>query len=334
MRISTKVRRLAAIVLGLIFLAVASNFDGYFLYQLTQALLFSLVIIGLVLLTGINGQVSLGHGAFVAIGAFTTAALMNVGGLNAYLAIPLAGIIGFACGFGFGWPALRLGFVYLTLATFGLAIITPRLLKSDHLAPLTGGVQGQYLDRPLPPEWFGQSEDYWWFLIVVVLTTLVVGGARCLINSRTGRALIAIRDHPLAAISTGINVNLYKTITFGLSAMLASISGGISALLADFVSPDGYTIFFSFMFVVGLVLGGMYSIWGAIIGGFIVYFIPVIAGSVATKFSFPVFGLMLLAAILLMPDGIAGRSRVIWQRLRTSRGNPRPTQSVDSTVGR
>jgi branched-chain amino acid transport system permease protein len=281
--------------------------DGYFQYQLTQAMLNGIVIIGLVLLTGISGQVSLGHGAFVAIGAFATAALMNAAEFNAYAAVLAAGGIGFSCGFAFGWPALRLGFVYLTLATFGLAIITPQILKSDHFAPWTGGVQGQYLDRPLPPSWFPGGEDYWWFLIVVILLVLVIVTTQNMINSRIGRALLAVRDQPLAAASSGINVKLYKTLTFGISAMFASIAGGVSALLADFVSPDGYTIFLSFMFLIGLVLGGKLSIWGAIFGGFFIYFVPVLAGEAYKTMSFPVFGFILLTAILAMPDGLAGR---------------------------
>jgi branched-chain amino acid transport system permease protein len=168
-------------------------------------------------------------------------------------------------------------------------------------------VQGQYLDRPLPPSWFPGGEDYWWFLIVVILLVLVIVTTQNMINSRIGRALLAVRDQPLAAASSGINVKLYKTLTFGISAMFASIAGGVSALLADFVSPDGYTIFLSFMFLIGLVLGGKLSIWGAIFGGFFIYFVPVLAGEAYKTMSFPVFGFILLTAILAMPDGLAGR---------------------------
>jgi branched-chain amino acid transport system permease protein len=307
--------------LSLLYLFVAAGLDGYFQYQLTQAMLNGVVIIGLVLLTGISGQVSLGHGAFVAIGAFATAALMNVGGWNAYAAVLAAGCIGFSCGFAFGWPALRLGFVYLTLATFGLAVVTPQILKSDHLAPWTGGVQGQYLDRPLPPSWFPGSEDYWWFLIVTALLVAVIIATRNIISSRNGRALLAVRDQPLAAMSSGINVKLYKTMTFGISAMFAAVAGGLSALLADFVSPDGYPVFLSFMFLVGLVFGGSLSIWGAIFGGFFIYYVPVLAGEAYKTMSFPIFGLILLIAILAMPDGLAGRFnmlRVKWRDRRTN----------------
>jgi len=310
----------------LLALALPFLLEGYTTYRFTMAMIFAIAIIGLHLLIGLSGQFSIGHGAFFAIGAYATAIAMRDAQLNAYLAIALAGGAGFVAGFLFGWPALRMGYMHLALATWGLALAVPQLLKAEELEPWTGGVQGIYLERPGPPAGLPLSDDQWWYLVTLALLGVLLVPAWNLGRGRVGRALRAIRDNAIGAVPMGINVALYKTTIFGIAAAYAAVAGGLAGLLADYVAPDSYGVFFSILLLVGAVTGGLGSVWGAVVGGVLIQFLPDLAGTASGALSFPAYGLILLLLVYLMPHGLVGAVA----RLR-GRGGPRG--ALDRTPG-
>src|SRR5580693_1237915 len=184
-----------AIAVAIFALAFPFIASGYHIYQGSQVLIYAIALLGLNLLTGYNGQISLGHGAFFAIGAYTTAILMTKAGMPYWATIPFAALVCFVAGFLFGLPALRLGGLYLALATFALAVATPQLLKYRRLEGWTGGVQGITFAKPDPPPHLPIDSDQWlYFLCLVVAVPLYVIGWN-LLRARSGRALVAIRDH-------------------------------------------------------------------------------------------------------------------------------------------
>lgn len=297
-----------AAVLALL-LAVPVFGEGFFVFQMTKVLIYALAIMGLNLLTGINGQFSLGHGAFIAVGAYTTAILMEHFGVHYAATLIPAAIISFIVGFLFGFPALRLEGVYLALATFALAVATPQLIKLSPFEDWTGGVQGIVIIMPDPP--FGLSSDAWLYVF-----SLIVGGffywlARNLVASRTGRALMAIRDNPIAARSMGVNTALYKALAFGISAMITGVSGSLAAMNTAFVAPDSFTFFLSVLVLVGLVVGGVGWLPGALIGGAFILFVPNIAEEFSKGLAGAVYGLFLILAIYLAPQGAGGLIRAV-----------------------
>ena len=198
---------------GLVVLAaipfVAKNF---YIFQITLAIIYAIAILGLNLLTGFNGQFSLGHSAFYAIGAYTAAIMMENLGISYVWTIPVAAIVCFVFGFLFGLPALRLEGIYLALATFALAIAIPQALKSTVVEHWTGGVQGIVIIKPDAPFGLPLNSDQWLYLFTVAVAVVMYVCATNLVKSRTGRALIAIRDHPVAASAMGINVSDRKSV--------------------------------------------------------------------------------------------------------------------------
>jgi branched-chain amino acid transport system permease protein len=299
-------RRIAVLLFFAAACGLPVALDDYTLYRFTLIGISAIAIIGLNLLIGLSGQFSIGHGAFYAIGSYVMAIAIGEAGVSSYAAIPLAAAIGFVTGFLFGWPALRLGYVHLALATWGLAVAVPQLLKSSYLERWTGGVQGLYLDRPPAPFGLPLSEDQWWHLVTVVVLAAAIAIAGNLRQGRIGRALGAIRDNEIAAKPMGINVALYKSTIFGISAAYAGVAGALGALLTDFVAPDAFTVFFSIFLVVGAVVGGIRSVWGAIFGGFLIQFLPDLARNASGALSFPAYGLILLGLVYVFPDGVAG----------------------------
>src|SRR6266702_3526636 len=162
-------------------------------------------------------------------------------------------------GFLFGLPALRLEGIYLALATFALAVAIPQLLKSTPLEPWTGGVQGVVIVKPDAPFGLPINSDQWLYFFTVAVAIVLYVCAINLVRSRTGRAIIAIRENPIAASAMGVNVSLYKSLTFGVSALYTGIAGALGAIAVQFVAPDSFTFFLSIALFVGLIVGGVGS---------------------------------------------------------------------------
>jgi branched-chain amino acid transport system permease protein len=295
----------------ILLLAVALPFfvSDYRTFQLTLTLSYAISLLGLNLLTGYNGQISLGHGAFFAIGSYVAAIMMDRWGLPYWSTIPAAGAACLLVGFLFGLPALRLEGLYLALATFALAVATPQILKYKGLEDWTGGVQGIVIIKPKAPFGLPISADQWlYFFTLFVAVGMFVIGAR-LVRGRVGRALIAIRDHPTAAAAMGVNTALYKSLTFGVSALYTGVAGAVSAIAVQFVAPDSFGFFLSISFLVGIVVGGLASISGAIYGALFIEFVPNVADNISKSAPWAIYGAFLIAFVYFMPSGVAGAIR-------------------------
>jgi branched-chain amino acid transport system permease protein len=301
---------------GLLVLAVIPfALKNFYIFQITLAVIYAIAILGLNLLTGFNGQFSLGHSAFYAIGAYTAAIMMDGFDIGYVWTLPAAAIVCFVFGFLFGLPALRLEGIYLALATFALAIAIPQVLKSSVVEHWTGGVQGITILKPDAPFGLPVNSDQWLYVFTVLVAIVMYVCAHNLVKSRTGRALIAIRDHPIAASAMGINVSLYKSLTFGVSALYTGVAGALGAIAISFVAPDSFTFALAVALFVGLVVGGVASIPGTIVGGFFVLFVPNIAETFSKGLAGAIYGVILLLVIYLMPTGAAGLVRLITAKL-------------------
>jgi branched-chain amino acid transport system permease protein len=280
--------------------------SSYHLFQLTMVLVYAIALLGLNILTGFNGQVSLGHGAFYAIGAYTTAILLDNTGIPYWATLPIAGVICLGAGFLFGLPALRLEGLYLALATFALAVATPQLLKFRALEKWTGGVQGIVIDKPSAPDGIPLDSDQWLYFVCLAVTVPMFLIGWNLLRGRTGRAIVAIRDHPIAAASMGVDTAIYKSLTFGVSAMYTGIAGALGALAAQFVSPDSFSVFLSISLIVGLVVGGIASIFGVLFGAAFIVFVPNIADQISKAAPWAIYGIFLIGFMYVLPTGVAG----------------------------
>ena len=230
--------------------------------------------------------------------------------------LPVSAIVCAAVGFLIGLPALRLGGLYLALTTFALAVAVPQLLKHNALERWTGGVQGLVIDKPDPPFGLDLSPDQWLYLFTLFVGALLFLLAWNIVRGRIGRAMMAIRDHALAAEAMGIDIALLKTRTFALSAMYTGVAGSLGAIVVQFVAPDSFGIFVSIYFFVGLVVGGVSSIGGAIFGGLFIEFVPNLAEKVSKAAPGAVYGVILIAMMFLMPGGAAGFVGSLFARFR------------------
>ncbi|MGE0715283.1 MAG: branched-chain amino acid ABC transporter permease [Alphaproteobacteria bacterium] len=280
--------------------------SGYRTFQLTSALAYAIALLGLNILTGYNGQISLGHGAFYAIGAYVAAILMDRFDVPYWATLPAAGLVCLAVGFLFGLPALRLEGLYLALATFALALATPQLLKYKHLEAWTGGVQGIVILKPDPPFGLPLDQDQWLYFFTLAVTVLMFWLGRNLLAGRIGRALVAIREQPIAAEAMGVNTAFYKSAAFGVSALYTGVAGALGAIVVQFVAPDSFTLFLSITLLVGIVVGGLASISGAVWGALFIQFVPNVADQISKAAPWAIYGLFLIAFMYLMPTGVAG----------------------------
>jgi branched-chain amino acid transport system permease protein len=288
---------------------------NYHVFQITLVLVYAIALLGLNMLTGFNGQISLGHGAFYAIGAYTAAILMDKAGVPYWATIPIAGVVCGVAGFLFGLPALRLEGLYLAVATLALGVAMPQILKHKSIEEWTGGVQGIVIGKPDPPAWISLSQDQWlyFFTLAWVLVLFVV--AWNLLRGRIGRAMIAIRDQPIAAQAMGVNTAMVKSMTFGVSALYTGVAGALGAIAIQFVAPDSFTFFLSITFVVGIVVGGLASISGAIYGAIFIQFVPNIADQISKAAPWAIYGVFLIAFMYVMPTGVAGFVRLLRSKL-------------------
>ncbi len=295
------------VVLGvLIALGLAFVLADWQLFQLTMVVSYAIALLGLNMLTGYSGQISLGHGAFYAVGAYTAGVLMTIAPIPYWATIPAAALVAFVVGYLFGRPALKLEGLYLALATFALGVALPQLLKYKLLEPWTGGVQGLILMKPDAPFGLPLNPDQWLYLFSLAVGLLLFGLAANLLNSGSGRALRALRDHPMAAESMGIDLSHYKSLIFGVSAAYTGVGGALSAIAVQFVSPDSFTLFLSISLLVGIVVGGVGTFWGALVGALFIMFVPSFAEQISKSAPWAIYGCILIAVVFLMPKGVAG----------------------------
>lgn len=318
-RTAVLVAIVAIVAVGLPFV-VASPQNGYQAVNLSYSLTFAIAILGLNILTGYSGQVSLGHGAFIAVGAFASAVGIYYFNIPWWLTIPIAGVVAGFLGFLIGIPALRLEGIYLALATFALGVAAPVVLKKP--GPL-GGVRGIILPPITSPvDWLGDEQFFYFVCLIVAAVLFLI--AWNLLRGRTGRALRAIRDGELAARAFGVDLPAYKTLAFAVSAAYAGIAGALYGLLTSFVSADAYPFQLSIAILVGAIVGGISTLEGAIFGGLFAWYLPVLAQQfllpinkdIANAAPTTTQGLILLLIMFLARQGIAGLIRRGYQGAR------------------
>jgi branched-chain amino acid transport system permease protein len=312
---------LGGIVVLAVLLVLPFLVKNYRVFQFNLVIVYAIAVLGLNILTGYNGQFSLGHGAFYAIGAYASAILMDQAGMPYWATLPLAALVCFAFGILMGFPALRLEGHFLALATFALALAVPQLLKYKKLEGLTGGVQGIVLNKPEPPFSFrfldqNFNADRWLYYFSLFVAAIMFLIAWNLLRGRVGRALVAIRDHPIAASAMGINLTVFKTLTFGVSAAFTGVAGALGAIVVAFVAPDSFTVFLSITFLVAVVIGGLASISGAIFGAIFIQFVPNVADEISKSAPWAIYGIFLIVFMYLMPVGVAGMLAKVWGSLR------------------
>ena len=298
--------------------------------QISLMIVYAIAVLGLNLLTGFNGQISLGHGAFFAVGAYVAAILIDQANWPYWATFIPVAVVCFVVGYLFGLPALRLEGHYLALATFALAIAVPQILKYKHFEAFTNGVQGINLIKPDSPWLVDQiggklSGDQWMYLVVLMTAIVMFWIARNLLDSRSGRAMMAIRDHTMAADTMGIDTARYKATVFGISALYTGIAGALHAIIFEFISPDSFRFELSIAILVGAVVGGIASLPGAVIGGIFVQVIEKYADSATKAITkvvhlpielepWTIYGIVLIALMYVMPMGIAGGLASIWYK--------------------
>ena len=297
--------------------------------------MYFIALLGLTILTGYSGQISLGHGAFMAIGAYTTA-ILSVDGfygheIRGFWTILLAGLVAGVAGLLVGVPALRLSGLYLALITFGIAVSFPQLPKKfDHFF---GGTTGKFLALVKPPFDLDTTPNNWLYYLTWGIALVLLAAAWFIVRGRMGRALQAIRDSEIAAASSGVNLATYKTLAFGISAFYAGVAGSLYAIANSYVNPGLIPISLSIFLVVGLAVGGLGSLVSLIAGAALIYFLQNHADTVAGWINHlpaldldpkqpgipsVVFGAVLIIVMLAIPTGIGGLLRKVFGPL-TSR---------------
>src|SRR5467141_3363815 len=327
------------VVIAILFFAgwptVISSFQTS---EWSQAIILAIAIMGLNILVGYSGQLSLGHGAFMAFGAYASAILAHRYKMDYLATIPIAGLLTGMVGFLFGVPALRLSALYLALATFALAVVMPSLIKRP---AITGGVQGVSITQPDPPQFAkdtfatitgtSMTSDQWIYYITLFCALVLFWLAWNLVRHRPGRAMRAIRDGEVAAAASGVNIAGYKTLAFGISALYAGIAGSLLGLATGYISPDTFPVSLSIQLLVGAVVGGLASIPGPLLGAIFAYFLPIesnqwvpsqawipaqIAYTVVKAGPAVTYGVVLILLMIFSPNGIVGLANAGYARLR------------------
>jgi branched-chain amino acid transport system permease protein len=280
-----------------------------------------IALLGLNVLTGYSGQISLGHGAFMAVGGYTSAILMAHHGVRDLWTIPLAGLVAGGAGLLFGLPALRLSGLYLALATFAVAVAFPALVKKfEHF---TGGSMGLILNLPKAPGGLHLSSNDWLYYLTWAIGFTLLGLGALVSHSRIGRSFRAIRDSEVAAASSGVSPAFYKTLAFGISAFYAGIGGSLVAIETAYVNPQTFPITLSLFLVLGVAVGGLGSLVGCIFGAALIEFLPTVAPDVAGHAPSVIRdqvtpsviqGLILVLVMLILPGGVAGLARLLENR--------------------
>jgi branched-chain amino acid transport system permease protein len=350
--------------------SIGDNVFTFSLGSLNHAVAYMVAVLGLGVLIGFNGQISLGNSFFMGVGAYITATLVADNNwpwlLTLIVALPAAFLLGML----FGVPALRIKGLYLALVTLGLAAVFPAIVRLDQFRDRTGGPNGKRIDSDLePPDWlplsdiagflsdipvvgewlFGDAgrlggrdaDAVWIYFLLIAMAGVAFWVTRNVIYSRFGRSIIAIRDNETGAAVSGVNLALTKTLTFGYSAMLGALAGTMYAMAIQFVAPDVFGVNLAIFLVVGLVVGGVGTLSGAVIGGLVIVFVPLWASQLTSIPGVPerflrgptgtgILGVLLIILTFLMPGGIIYGMRRL--RARAVRVVPAGRQEADEVV--
>jgi branched-chain amino acid transport system permease protein len=307
--------------------ALSFCFPDFIVFRFTQAAIWSIALVGLVILCGVSGQFSFAQAALFGIGGYAAAILVNHTPLSLYVGLPLAVLMGFAAGYGLGRIAGSHSLWTQALVTYAFAIAFPQMLRWRLIEGITGGVGGLYLDFPTPPAAF-LSDDRWRFLMTLSLLAAGLWLAYNLIDSRSGRALLATRDNDLAASAQGIRVAQVRAAASGIAGAYIALAGCLSAWQYGFVGPTGYTFGLSIQMLFGLVIGGMHSPGGAVLGGLVLQFLPDLTAGLGKGLSGLLYAVLLMGAIVALPEGLAG----LFTRLMSS--GPRASRSLMASYER
>lgn len=291
--------RRTAIVLFAIFLVAYPFLVGqssYFMGLVAMAAIFAIAAMSLNLLTGYGGQISVGQGGFLMLGTYTAAVLQAKLGMPIWVTIPAAGLVAGVVSLIIGLPAVRLKGHFLAVATLGFGLSIPEIALN--WKSVTAGYSGLPMMRP-----DAVSSDLAFFYVILAVTMIVTWLLLNIANSRLGRAFLAIRDSEIAAAATGINVAGYKTIMFIIAAFFTGIGGGLYAYWIEYVSPNDFTIMTSFFLLAMIVVGGLASIWGAIVGAILFTIIPHFADAYVGITNL-VIGIAVILIILFRPSGL------------------------------
>jgi branched-chain amino acid transport system permease protein len=326
---------LVAVTLLLPFVGSASNVTLF-----SQALAFGVAILGLNLVAGFSGQVSLGHSAFMGVGAYTTAILVADHHWSYFTTVPVAAVLCFVVGVLVGIPALRLTGLYLALATLGLAVIFPNLVVK--LKSWTGGTNGKNIPvrrvKLLAPDWLGldprRDAHIWIYFLLLAATAVAFLVARNIVRSRVGRALIALRDNPVGAEVSGVDTARAKVLVFGVSAAYAGIAGSLYMFTVTNATGNAYSLNRAIELLTGVVVGGLASLPGSMLGGLLVVFLPDWAkgwgnGTLAGA----VYGAILITIVLIHPGGVADLVRRIHGRIVAVEPGMRDNALTEATDG-
>lgn len=301
-------------ITALVVLAIPFVTSDFLTFQMTMAFIWAIAVLGLNMLTGWSGQISLGHSALFGIGAYTTVILTGSYDWHPLVTVPMAALVSFLFGFAIGIPALRLAGLYLALMTLAIGVAFVPIVR--RFKEYTGGSMGVSIkSKVFPKEMWGLSRDQYLYFLVVIVGTFLFVLARNLIKSRVGRAVTAMRDNEIPAQTMGIYPARYKTLIFATSAMFAGLAGSLYGFVIRFAAPYSFTLVLAITLLAALVVGGIGTISGAVLGGIFIQFVPYYAEQVNQGLSGLVFGIIIVVIMLAAPTGFVGGIKKLRARM-------------------
>lgn len=323
-------RVVGLVAVSILFLAAPVAISEFELFQLSLVVIYAVGLLGLVVLSGKAGLLSFGQGAFFTIGAYTTAIVLDRVDVPYLVAVGVGGIFAFGVGALIGFGAVRLSAIGLGMVTIGMAVAVAPLIK--RFPDLTNGFAGIGIKEVQPPGFIPLDQPTFIFYLFVVILGAMMLLAWRVTTGRAGRALLATRDHEVAATAMGIAPLRWRTFAFALSGFFGGIAGGLYLLAFQFIGPETFTLFTSFALVVAVVIGGIESLPGVLVGGaFIVYTRDLIdtQGLSDVVSADIVYGTALILLVLLVPRG-----RRLWAVLRRTNGPKRAVNEPDREPGK
>jgi len=305
------------VVLFIIVLILPKIVGEYLLYLVIMACIAAIGAVGLNILSGFTGQISLGHAAFLGIGAYTTAILVTKLNVQIWVALPLSGLLAALASLLVGIPCLRLKSLYLAMATMIFGFIVEYIIV--HWNSVTNGIAGMNLSKPRLGNYTFQSDISFYYL-TVFLTGLLIIAAKNIIRTKTGRAFMAIRDSDRAAEVMGVNIHIYKLIAFLISSFYAGVAGSLYAYYLNYISGDSFSLLVSIEYIAMLIVGGIGSIVGSVFGAFFIVLLPEAIRLIIDIFrdSYPqlsalfldlrggIYGIFIILFLIFQPEGMYG----------------------------